>query len=470
MLANGSRPGRLFGLAAALMLGGWVLLALRPDWLAEPLHYVAGFLALFAVACLSLVRWRGARGRSWGWAIFLVGAAVRVLVLLLHPPDLSQDIARYAWDGHLLVRGIHPFAHAPEDPALAPLRTEFFADISYKEIPTIYPPVAQILFAAAGWLAPGTFALRALLVGCDLAVLLLLWRLLRRARLPEGRLLVYAWSPLPVAEVASSGHVEPLGILLLLLAALALDQHRRLLAGAAWAGAVLTKLAPLVLAPLLWRRGGGRALAGAAAAGGALLLPFVSTDAHLLTAGGEYSSRWRANDFLFAWLEAICGWLGGAAAVEALVAPATAVLGAGAGEWVARMATPAGAARLVAAATVALYAAARGLRPGPPGGVGFLQDVARVVVLAALLAPTLHPWYLLWLLPLLTFALAPAWILLSGTVVLSYVDLAAGRDALQGPSLMAWLEYAPALALAVVLARRRGGGLLAGGDVDGHPR
>ncbi|MCE2447317.1 MAG: hypothetical protein J4F35_02670, partial [Candidatus Latescibacteria bacterium] len=37
-----------------------------------------------------------------------------------------------------------------------------------------------------------------------------------------------------------------------------------------------------------------------------------------------------------------------------------------------------------------------------------------------LLSPTVHPWYLLWVLPFLAFFPSPAWILLSGLIFLAY--------------------------------------------------
>jgi hypothetical protein len=54
-----------------------------------------------------------------------------------------------------------------------------------------------------------------------------------------------------------------------------------------------------------------------------------------------------------------------------------------------------------------------------------LDDLlARIWVVATaltLLTPTLHPWYLLWLLPLLTIQPRPAWIYLTGAISLSYI-------------------------------------------------
>ena len=33
-------------------------------------------------------------------------------------PALSDDVYRYVWDGRVQLHGIHPFRHAPDDPAL----------------------------------------------------------------------------------------------------------------------------------------------------------------------------------------------------------------------------------------------------------------------------------------------------------------------------------------------------------------
>jgi len=382
---------------------------------------------------LAMARWLRRRGGRWRIFLLATGVAFRLVVGLLHPPDLSLDVSRYAWDGYLATHGISPFAYPPAAPELIPLRTEFFPDITYKEIPTIYPPVAQAFFALAAFIQPGTGMVRVLLIAVDVGVLLLLALLLRRTGLPDGHLLVYAWSPLPVVEIASSAHVEPLGVMALLLTALALAAGKPLRAGAAFACAVMAKVAPLITAPLLLRRGGWKAALAAVATGLLLLAPYLSAGWKLVAGLGEYAGRWRANDFIFAGLETIL--------------PATVNT------------------RYVVMVLIAAYAGVRALRPDREGPValGFLRDALRVLMVALLLVPTLHPWYLLWVLPLLSFAPSPAWLLLCSTVVLSYLDLASGHSPLLGPSWVVWCEMVPPLSLAAWLALRYPGGLLAGG-------
>ena len=154
----------------------------------------------------------------------------------------------------------------------------------------------------------------------------------------------------------------------------------------------------------------GAALLAAAATGLLLLAPYLSAGSNLVAGMGAYAGRWRANDFLFAGLEAIVP--------EAVNT------------------------RHLVMLLIAAYASVRALRPDREGPValGFLRDAARIFMVALLLVPTLHPWYLLWVLPLLTFAPSPAWILLCGTVALSYLDMASGHSPLLGPSWVVWLE------------------------------
>ena len=63
------------------------------------------------------------------------------------------------------------------------------------------------------------------------------------------RVVLYAWNPLPLIEVAGNGHIDALGVLLLFAALYALHSQRWAAAICALAGAFLVKLVPLVLLP-----------------------------------------------------------------------------------------------------------------------------------------------------------------------------------------------------------------------------
>lgn len=59
-----------------------------------------------------------------------------------------------------------------------------------------------------------------------------------------------------------------------------------------------------------------------------------------------------------------------------------------------------------------------------------------------LLSPTAHPWYLCWTLPFLPLSRSPAWLYLSGSVILSY-SVFTGTNGWSELAWAPWLEYLP---------------------------
>ncbi len=120
-------------------------------------------------------------------AIIAIGLIPR-LALLPAAPSLSEDLYRYLWDGRLLAHGINPFAHAPSDPALAGFHDDVYRAMNHAGVPTIYPPGAQLLFAAAGTLGGSPLAWKGLILALEGLLLAALIALLRgRRQAPVAR-------------------------------------------------------------------------------------------------------------------------------------------------------------------------------------------------------------------------------------------------------------------------------------------
>jgi alpha-1,6-mannosyltransferase len=228
---------------------------------------LVGLLVLSAAVYFAAVRLvlRYAWPRTTTWLVLGVAMALRAL-LLTAPPILSTDIYRYVWDGRVQAAGINPYRYIPADPALAALRdSNIYPLISRADYArTIYPPVAELLFAAAGRVSHSVTGMRLFMLGFEAIGIICMLRLLALAGLPGERILIYAWNPLAFWSFANDGHVDAIVVGLLGLALLLRARHKDGWAGAALAGAVLTKLFPLVVAPAFLR--GGRfwrpALAG----------------------------------------------------------------------------------------------------------------------------------------------------------------------------------------------------------------
>jgi alpha-1,6-mannosyltransferase len=226
---------------------------------------------MMAAAAIYFVTVRLVLQRAWPhqtiWMVIAVAVLSRAL-LLTAPPFLSSDIYRYVWDGCVQAAGINPYRYVPADPALARLRdTAIYPNINRVTYArTIYPPVAQMVFAAVGRIWDSVTGMRLTMLGFEALGIVCALNLLSLAGLPRERILIYAWNPLPLWAFASDGHVDAIVVGLLGAALLLRARHRDGWTGAVLAGAVLAKFLPLVMAPAFLR--GGRfwrpPLAGAA--------------------------------------------------------------------------------------------------------------------------------------------------------------------------------------------------------------
>jgi len=220
--------------------------------------FTAGAGLFYAAAVL--LTWGPALARPALWIVLAAAACMRVLTVT-SPPLLSTDLYRYVWDGRVQAAGINPYVHLPADPRLAELRdagtgpVAIYSNINRADTaPTIYPPAAQAIFAAIGLAWPTIWGVKAVMLAFDALAIAAALLLLRVARLPLARVLIYAWNPLPVWEFAGGGHIDAAALALSALAVLAAVRRRPAWAGAALALAVLCKLLPAALFPALWRR------------------------------------------------------------------------------------------------------------------------------------------------------------------------------------------------------------------------
>ncbi|WP_433606898.1 glycosyltransferase 87 family protein [Dactylosporangium sp. CA-139114] len=233
--------------------------------------------------------------RRTALALVLLGGAALPLIAALHPPNSSDDMYRYVWDGRVQLTGTDPYQYPPSAPQLAHLRDAFLWPaasnwcvpggctlINRPEVLTIYPPVAEAVFAGVAAVTPAGSRERPMQLTMTVFAFGLgafLWYALRRLGRDPRRAVLWAWCPLVALEAGNNAHVDVVAAAFSAVAVLVLARARTgaaaALGGAALGLAVATKLTPALLAPALARR---RPLAvGLAAAGavGAVYLPHV---------------------------------------------------------------------------------------------------------------------------------------------------------------------------------------------------
>ena len=232
--------------------------------------------------------------------------------------------------------------------------------------------------------------MKSLVVFFDMLTVVLLMKLAGSLGMNKGHILLYAWSPIPIMYFGLDGHVDALGIFLLILFLLLMIRHRVVASALALGASALAKVHPLFLAAFLFRpfTGARRIVLP--------LIPLVVFAAgcwfYYEPTGGltesfaVFSSTWDFNGSLFRLL-----WL-------ALGSNELAHLFTGA---------------LFAALVIVLALADRPIIDKV--FLGFLGMM--------LLSPVVHPWYLTWLAALIVVRWSPAAFVLLGLSNLSNITV-----------------------------------------------
>ena len=188
--------------------------------------------------------------------LVILGVASVARIMLLPFPPISTDIYRYVWDGRVQAHGVDPYAHVPADPQLAGLRDQaIFPRINRADTAvTIYPPAAQMIFFAVTRIAETVTTMKIAMTAFEALIIWAILKLLRSRNLPQTRVLLYAWHPLPLWEFSGSGHIDVAAIALMIVALLAADRRFPALAGAALALGAGVKFFPAFIAPALYQR------------------------------------------------------------------------------------------------------------------------------------------------------------------------------------------------------------------------
>ncbi len=218
---------------------------------------------------------------------FLKMAIILRGLILFAFPNLSDDVYRFIWDGHLTALGENPFSHLPTYYVQNQLFTdvltpELFAKLNSPNYFSVYPSVCQGVFFVAVSLFPksilgATIVIKSFLFACEIGTFLLLKKIspsLRGTKQSDCFVprndgenlkspLIYALNPLIIIELVGNVHFEAAMIFFFLLAIYILAHVREtfkvsrtwalLLAATAWSLSISSKLLTIMLLPLVWR-------------------------------------------------------------------------------------------------------------------------------------------------------------------------------------------------------------------------
>lgn len=281
---------------------------------------LAALLMVAGILYWQSVRTHGPAGggkKVIAW-ILLIGLFMR-LCLFFSLPILESDPYRYLWDGGLVANGHNPYEFSPkeirdgggknipeETRKLGDDAREILNRINHPWLKTVYPPLVQLFFAMAHYIAPWSLAAwRLVLLAADLTALYLLARLLRFLHLPMTGLVIYWWNPLLVKETYNACHMDVV-ILPFIIGALLLTLEKKSVFATLILGLSFgIKFWPVFLLPLSLRpvyRDPRRLIGSVLLFVGLsvlMLLPYFTSASDSPSGLKAYLSYWEMNDALF---------------------------------------------------------------------------------------------------------------------------------------------------------------------------
>ncbi len=284
------------GFACAVVYAALAWFSVHPQWL-SPLSFY-GLLGCAFV--LSLLAFHRAKQQPLTLLQLMLWAGVFRLIGCFGDPLLEDDFFRYLWDGYRFFESGSPYVVAPSaffgEENIPPKLFGVLGQINYPDVPTIYGPTLQYSFLIAHLISPASIWPLQLMY--SLADLALIWVLLKLA---DARwVLLYAWSPLVIKELAFTAHPDGLGVLFLVLSLYCRRQQLFGFSMVALALSVGAKVFALLLVPFVLWRLPWRYWAGFVLVLAVLYTPFLLQNGSDMAGLQIFIQQWQFNGSLYA--------------------------------------------------------------------------------------------------------------------------------------------------------------------------
>ena len=287
-------PIHALGLVCSVVYGWLAWFSLNPQWLSPWYFYGllgTGFV-LSILACHFVPSVSAMQLLFWA-VIFRLAGCMGV-------PLLEDDFYRYLWDGYRFFDNGSPYGVPPSvffgDTSIPQTFINILAQVNYPQVATIYGPTLEYSFLLSHLIAPAeVWPLQWLYSVVDLALIALLLRMAK----PRW-VLLYAWSPLVIKELAFTVHPDGLGVFFLMAALYCRQRHWLIGAAVALALSVGAKIFALLLVPfVLWRMPWHSWLLFVMALA-ALYMPFVWYGATDVAGLWVFARDWQFNSSVYA--------------------------------------------------------------------------------------------------------------------------------------------------------------------------
>jgi hypothetical protein len=171
-------------------------------------------------------------------------------------PTTSDDYYRYLWEGKILLHGVNPYEKNPADSSLNYLHgKDLPSKVTFKTMTAIYPPAAQLIFAASYFISgESPVGLKLIYFVCEFFTLLFLLKLFRLQKEDEHQIIFYAWLPLPIMEFFVNAHLDAAAVMFFVMFLYFAMKNNVIGSSLSFAFSFLIKLYPVFILPLLLKK------------------------------------------------------------------------------------------------------------------------------------------------------------------------------------------------------------------------
>ncbi len=385
--------------------------------------------------------WRMASGGSLPrLGVVLLWAVIFRLLLFPGKPILETDYYRYLWDGFVLSNGYNPYQFSPQevldDGPIAGLSTteqrkldrlrivvrknkaahQILSEVNNPSVITIYPPFAQVVFGVAAKVYPlSLYGWRVMILFFDALLIMSLVILLPRFGRDPSWVLVYAWSPLVLKETVNTLHFDVIAMADLFLGVLFAVVGYGKRCGAAWACAALTKVHPVLSAPI-W-------LIKQSIKSWLVCIGIIVGGVFLFSGVGErgasglaaFANRWESNSSVVVVLEYVLGIIGIPQWGEGgELFTFTGVMFSFDSFLLAKALCAAFVAGL---SLILIWKSFRNPEIDYNQQLNYTFYIVGAILICS---PVCNPWYITWIVPFLCFCIRPSWLYLSISIFIYY--------------------------------------------------
>lgn len=223
---------------------------------------LVGLLFFIAIINISKLKIK----ESWiAWIIF-TGLLAR-LILIPSSPVLEDDFYRYLWDGAVTASDFNPYVFSPQDVMdkkndvpekilkLSDQSGHIIHKINHPKMKTLYPSMAQIVFAISYILFPWSVTgWKFVMLFGDLFLLFFIIKILNQLKLPISYAAIYWLNPVVLHEFFNTMHYDLFALLFTAISIYYFLKDEYITSSILLALAVGFKLWPVLLFPFMLRK------------------------------------------------------------------------------------------------------------------------------------------------------------------------------------------------------------------------